>query len=716
MKNRFINSDVHIFIYNMMMVVFFACNENMISRISSGSTTVQYPKTRRDGSISDNYHGTVVPDPYRWLEDDQAEATKAWVKAQNEVTFDYLDRIPYRRQFRDRLSKLWNYERYLPPMIEGGKYYYFKNDGLQNQQVLYVQDTPESEASVLLDPNTFFGKGSVALGSVSFNKTGGKMAFTISEGGSDWMTALVMDVTTGEVLRDTIRWIKFSSLSWWKDGFFYGRYPAPVAGEELTGIIQYYKIYYHRLGTDQSEDQLIYEDPANPDNYFYCNTTEDEHFLVLSEMPFAVGNKLAFRDLRQSNSRWIQVVDNIEKDYFLIGNNGDNIFVLTNDGAPRYRIISIPVDNPAASHWQEILPEGKDVIQEAFLMGGKLVVSFLHNASSAISLYTLEGQLEKTIELPAIGTVNSFSGNMRESTIYFTFSSFTYPATVFQLDLGTGITTPFRSPKVDFDPTGYETRQVWYVSKDSILVPMFVVHKKGMKLDGANPCFLFGYGAFNFSMTPQFNAGNMLLLENGGIFALANIRGGGEFGELWHKAGVLSNKQHMIDDFIAAAEFLIREKYTSPGKLGISGISNGGMLAGACMTQRPDLYRVCIPRVGVMDMLRYHLFTVGMAWAEEYGLSSDPTAFKSLIRYSPLHNIRSVAYPATLVLTGDHDDRVVPAHSFKFIAELQYRQKGDLPVLIRIDTGSGHGAGKSTATQVEEYVDMFAFFYHHVGR
>ncbi len=672
-----------------------------------------YPSTYRDESIVDVYHGTEVKDPYRWLEADQSEATQDWVRRQRDFTELYFGRIPFREVFRRRLGEIWNYARYQPPYREGGKRYFFKNDGLQSQDVLYVQDTPESDPKVRLDPNAFSTDGTISLGTVHFNRTGDRLAFTVSEGGSDWRTALVMDLGTGKMLRDTIRWIKFSTLSWWKDGFFYGRYPAPEKGDELKGLLQHYRIYYHRLGTDQSADELIYEDRSNPDNYFYCSTSEDERFLLLHIMPFASGNAFYYKDLSRSADEWIPVATDYSSDFFLIDNHGDDLILLTNDGAPRYRIISVPTGQAEQRTWRDILPEGDDVIQEAYIAGGRLVVSFLHHAHSLLRIYDLEGDLLHTVELPSLGTVRKFSGHSPDSLLYFTFESFTFPAAVFELNVLTGKAVMHQMAGINFDPTAYETRQEWYPSIDGTRVPVFLVYKKGLRLDGKNPCLLFGYGAYNFSMTPQFNPANLLLLEQGGVFALANIRGGGEFGKAWHTAGAYHNKQRMIDDFIAAGEYLIGRQYTASPYLGIMGISNGGLLVGACLTQRPDLFKVCIPRVGVMDMLRYQLFTVGMAWSEEYGLSSNADDFEYLIRYSPLHRLRSAEYPATLVMTSDRDDRVVPAHSYKFIAELQYRQSGNLPALIRIDANSGHGAGKSTTQQIAESADMLAFFFYH---
>lgn len=683
---------------------------------SSKSISVKYPATRIDPNVKDNYHNTIVPDPYRWLEDDNSEETKAWVKAQNVVTFGYLDQIPYRKTLKDRLTKLWNFERYTPPSKEGGKYYYFKNNGLQNQSVMYVQDKLDGPAQPVLDPNTLSKEGTVALGATSFNKDGSLLAFAVAEAGSDWQRAQVIDLKTGKTLNDTVRWIKFSGLSWWKDGFFYSRYPEPKKGDELKGRSLNHKVYYHQIGTPQSKDELIHEDNAHPEYNFYGGTTDDERFFILSVAESTTGNQLWFKDLSKKGAKLTPIITNVDNDYTVIDNINQNLLVLTNRNAPNQRIVSVNTEHQEEASWKVVVPENEDVIQSAQVLGGRLVVSYLHNAYSRIKIFKLDGTLERELKLPAIGTVGAISGKRDDDKVFYSFTSFTYPTSIFELDLSNGLYTIFKAPTVDFDPTAYETNQVWYTSKDGTKVPMFITHKKGLAMDGNNPCLLYGYGGFNISQQPGFSVSRAVLLENGGVYAVANIRGGGEFGEKWHKSGTLGQKQNVFDDFIGAAEYLQQNKYTSKEKMAIEGGSNGGLLVGACMTQRPDLFKVCFPRVGVLDMLRYQQFTIGRAWSTDYGLSENPEDFKYLIKYSPVHNVRPLAYPATLVMTGDHDDRVVPAHSFKFIAELQAKQKGSNPVLVRIDTSAGHGAGKPTSKLIEESADVLSFFFYNIGK
>ena len=677
--------------------------------------TVTYPTTRTD-AVSDNYHGTTVADPYRWLEDDNSDETKAWVKTENAVTYDYLAKIPFRDAIHKRFEKIWNFERYGVPFKEGANYYFYKNDGLQNQAVLYKQAKLDGEASVLIDPNTLSNNGTVALGGMAFNRDGSLMALQLSEAGSDWNVAQVMDIKTGKMLTDTLHWLKFSGLAWYRDGFFYSRYPEPAAGDALKGKAINHKLYYHKVGTSQADDELFFSDAAHPDHNFGAGVTDDERFLVVSVSESTSGNMLYVRDLSVLGAKNIQLVANFDNDYDVVDNVGDNLLILTNYGAPNQRLVSI---NPAMSNqanWKTIIPENADdVLQGVQILGNKLVANYLHNAASQVKIFSLDGKFEREITLPTVGTVGGISGKREENTAFYSFTSFTYPTTIFKLDLSTGESTVFKAPTVDFDPTAYETKQIWYNSKDGTKVPMFVTHKKGLVLDGNNPTLLYGYGGFNISVTPSFSVSRLVFLENGGVYVVANIRGGGEFGEKWHKAGTKERKQNVFDDFIGAAEFLIAQGYTSPQKLAIEGGSNGGLLVGACMTQRPDLFKVAIPRVGVLDMLRYHQFTIGRAWSIDYGLSEDPTGFAYLYKYSPLHNLKPVAYPATLVMTGDHDDRVVPAHSFKFAAALQANQKGSNPALIRIDLAAGHGAGKPTSKLIDEAADANSFMMYNLG-
>lgn len=680
--------------------------------------TVQYPMNRQDASIKDDYHGTTVADPYRWLEDDNSEETKAWVKAQNDVTFGYLNQIPFRKDMEARLTKIYNYERFGAPSKEGNLYYFFRNDGLQNQAVLYSQASLDGEAKIVLDPNTLSKDGTVALGNTSYNKEGSLLGYTVSEAGSDWNTARVRDLKTGKDLSDEVRWIKFSGLSWYKNGFFYSRYPEPKAGDALKGKSLNHRFYYHAIGTPQSQDELIYSDDKNPNYNMYGGVTEDEAILVLSISESTSGNKLYARDQRTGKKEFTKLVDHFDNDWDVVDHDKDWLLVLTTKDAPNKKLIAIPTKpaiNPNPSSWITLVPETKDVLQSAQVIGGKLILQYLHNAYSQVKIYSLDGKLERELELPTIGTVSGISGKKDARQAFYSFTSFTYPATVFELDVQTGSSKIFKAPKVDFDPSAYETKQIWYTSKDGVKVPMFVTHKKGLKLNGKNPTLLYGYGGFNISLTPSFSVARLMVLENNGVYAVPNLRGGGEFGEEWHKAGTKERKQNVFNDFIAAAETLIQQGYTSKEYLAIHGGSNGGLLVGACMTQRPDLFRVAFPAVGVLDMLRYHQFTIGRAWAIDYGLSEDPEGFKYLYKYSPLHNVRKTVYPYTMVMTADHDDRVVPAHSFKFAATLQEHHQGKNPVIIRVETSAGHGAGKPTKKLIAEAADMYSFMFHSMG-
>ncbi len=681
------------------------------------------PVTRKDSSVIDDYHGTKVADPYRWLEDDNSDETKAWVKAQNKVTFDYLDKIPFRKALHDRLEKIWNYEKYGAPFKEGGKYYFYKNDGLQNQSVLYGQDNLNSPPSVILDPNTLSKEGTVALGSIHFNKAGDKMAYQIAKAGSDWQTVFIKDLSkgtptekSGETLKEEIHWVKFSGVQWLGDGFYYSRYPEPKSGDALKGALLNHKIYFHKIGTPQSDDELVMEDPKNPKRNMGAGVTEDERFLFISQSEGTSGEMLMIKDLMNPSKGFVTIADNFKNDWNVIDNDGDWVLIQTNYKAPRGQVIAINLTTPDEKDWKTLIPEDKrNVLQGAGIVGGKLLTSWLHNAASKIKFYDTKGAFLNELALPSIGTVGGFSGKRDDNQAFYSFSSFTRPNTVYELDIATMTSKIFKAPKVDFKSDDYETKQVWYASKDGTKIPMFVTHKKGVKMNGKNPTLLYAYGGFNISQLPQFSIARAALLEKGGIYAVANIRGGGEFGEDWHKAGTKERKQNVFDDFIAAAEFLIAEKYTSKDFLAIQGGSNGGLLVGACMAQRPDLFKVCFPAVGVMDMLRYHKFTIGRAWSVDYGLSEDKDGFEYLYKYSPLHNLKKTAYPATLVTTADHDDRVVPAHSFKFAATLQENHQGAKPALIRIETAAGHGAGTPTSKQIEQAADILAFMFYNMG-
>ncbi len=714
----------HIKILNLVLIVLFfntATKAQVFTQTISKKMT--YPETRKDPSVVDDYHGTKVADPYRWLEDDNSTETKTWVTAQNQLTFSYLDKIPFRKQLRARLEKIWNYEKYGAPFKEGDKYYFYKNDGLQNQYVLYRQDAIGADplnkslaSSVFLDPNTFSKDGTVALGTISFNKKGDRMAYSLSKAGSDWQTLYVKNAETGETLTDSIEWVKFSGISWQGNGFYYSRYPEPQKGDALKGALLNHKVYFHQLGTPQSADILVFEDKENPKRNCNAGMTDDERFLIIYQSEGTSGDRLFVKDMTKSDDKLIEIVSNFEKDWRVIDSDGDWLLVHTNYKAPRWRVVAINPAMPEEKNWREIIAEDKtDVLQGANIIGGKLVTSWLHDASSKVKFFDTKGSFLNELKLPGIGTVGGFSGKKTENQAFYSFSSFAQPNTIYELDLTTMQSKTFKSSNVDFKSDDYETRQVWFTSKDGTRVPMFVTHKKGIKLDGKNPTLLYAYGGFNISQLPQFSISRAMLLEMGGIYAVANIRGGGEFGETWHKSGTKERKQNVFDDFIAAAEFLISEKYTSKDFLAIQGGSNGGLLVGACMTQRPDLFKVCFPAVGVLDMLRYHKFTIGRAWAVDYGLSDEKAGFDYLMKYSPLHNIKKTAYPATMVTTADHDDRVVPAHSFKFAATLQENHVGTQPALIRIETAAGHGAGKPTSKMIDEATDILSFMLFNMG-
>jgi prolyl oligopeptidase len=673
---------------------------------------ITYPFARKDTTVSDNYFNTLVKDPYRWLEDDQSAETKEWVQKENLVTSGYLEQIPYRAQIKARLSKIFDFEKYGNPFKKAGKYYFFKNDGLQNQSVLYGQDNLESDAQIVLNPNEFSADGTTSLQEYGFSKDGRFLAYCLSKGGSDWRTIVVKDLKEGKMTTDQIEWAKFTSIAWQGNGFFYTRYPTPKKGDELKGANNFGAVWYHKMGTAQTEDQLIFDDKKHADRFFSAFTTNDERFLCISGSESTSGNTLLIKDLSKEKAAFVTISDNFENDYVVIDNLEGKLLVKTNYKAPNQRLLLIDLAQPGEGKWENLIPESAtDVLENVVVCGDKIVCSYLHNASGALRVFGLDGKQIKEIALPEIGTILDVSGEKGENQAFFSFSSFLRPPTSYALDMSTLATKLFKSPKLDFNPDAFTTEQVWYNSKDGTKVPMFITHRKNMVLDGQNPTLLYGYGGFNISITPAFSASKAVLLENNGVYVVANIRGGGEFGEKWHKAGTICQKQNVFDDFIGAAEYLIREKYTNPARLAIQGGSNGGLLIGACMTQRPELFGVCFPQVGVLDMLRYHKFTIGYAWAVDYGRSDDAAAFKCLYAYSPLHNLKKANYPATMVTTADHDDRVVPAHSFKFAATLQEMQQGSAPTLIRIDTSAGHGAGKPTAKVIDESTDILSFMF-----
>ncbi|MFA5971594.1 MAG: prolyl oligopeptidase family serine peptidase [Lentimicrobiaceae bacterium] len=676
---------------------------------------IKYPATKKV-TQTDNYFGTQVADPYRWLENDTSAETADWVIAQNKVTDGYLSKIPFRDQIHKRLETLWNYAKLTVPFKKGDWIFFQKNDGMQNQSVVYVQKGISGEPRVLLDPNTLSADGTVAVGNLSVSHDGKYMAYSLNKAGSDWAEFNVLDIATGKNLPDKIEWVKFSGASWQGDGFYYSRYDAPSKGKELSNRNEYHKVYFHKIGTPQSDDKLIFENRNFPLRYYYATTTEDEHFLILSESEGTSGNSLFCKDLTSEGTKFVKLAAGFENDYNVVDNIGDKLLVLTNDGAPNRKLVLIDPKSPASANWKELIPEKEDVLEEVVLAGNQMFAGYMKDATNRVYAFDMEGKQLDELPLPGLGALTGFNGEKADNTVFYGFTSFTFPTTIYTYDVLKKTSAEFFKPKLDFDASVYETKQVFYESKDKTKIPMFIVHKKGLKLNGENPVFLYGYGGFNISLTPNFNVSRLIFLENGGVYCMPNLRGGGEYGEKWHEAGTKLNKQNVFDDFIAAAEYLIHEKYTTSEKLAISGGSNGGLLIGACMTQRPELFKVCLPAVGVMDMLRYHKFTVGWGWASDYGTSDDSTQFRNLLSYSPLYNIKdSVCYPATLITTGDHDDRVVPAHSFKFAATLQAKQGCDNPVLIRIETKAGHGAGKPTAKIIDEAADMYSFLFYNLG-
>ncbi len=681
-----------------------------------GKTQAQlsYPVTKKVDQV-DDYFGTKVPDPYRWLENENAQDVKDWIQAENKLTFAYLEKIPYREKIRQRITEIYNYPKYSSPFRAGDNYFFYKNDGLQNQSVIYIQKGLEGKPEVFLDPNKVSPDGTVRIGLVNFSNDNRCVAIARSEAGSDWQQLRVMEVESKKELSDVIQWVKFSGAAWQGKGFFYSGYSKPEKGQELTARNAYQKIYYHKLGDPQEKDKLIYEDKEHPLRYQGVDITEDEKYMFLTISEGTHGNELCYKDLSRKNMNFEPLVKGFEFDTNVVDNVGDKFLVFTNTDAPNYKVILMDPKKPAKENWQTIIPEKPEVLSGASTVGGQLFCSYLKDANTRIYQYDLDGKPVREIELPALGTAGGFYGKRPDKITFYSFTSFTYPPTIYKYDIAGGKSEVFHKTEVKFNPEDYEVEQVFYSSKDGTKVPMFIVHKKGLKLNGKNPAYLYGYGGFNISILPSFSSTNIVLLENGVVYAMANLRGGGEYGEAWHRAGMLFNKQNVFDDFIAAAEYLIREKYTSKNKLAIVGGSNGGLLVGACMTQRPDLFKVAFPAVGVMDMLRYHKFTVGWGWAVEYGSSDDEKNFKNLYSYSPLHNIKQgVSYPATLVTSADHDDRVVPAHSFKFIATLQEKQKGKNPVLIRIETRSGHGSSNTTK-MIDELTDRFSFFFYNTG-
>ncbi len=677
-----------------------------------------YPKAKTVDQV-DDYHGTKVADPYRWLEDTDSADTRAWIEEENKLTFGYLDQIPYRGAIRERLTKLWNFERFTAPQQQGGHYFFEHNTGLQNQNILLVADSLTAEPRVLLDPNTLSADGTVALSGTSFTDDGKLMAYSTSASGSDWQEWHVRDVATGKDLSDLVKWVKFSGASWTKDGkgFFYSRYDEPKEASALRDAVYFQKLYYHELGTSQGQDKLIYERPDDKELGFGGGVTDDGKYLVISVWKgTSPKNRFYYKDLSQPDSQVVRLLDDFDARYQFIDNDGPVFWFETDLDAPRSRVIAIDTRHPEKANWKTLVPQGADTLQGSTVVGNVFLLSYLKDAKTEVRVHDLNGKFIRNVDLPGIGTATGFGGKRKDKETFYTFTSFTSPTTVYRYDVAAGKSSVFRQPKVDFDASKYETKQVFYNSKDGTRVPMFLTYKKGLKLDGQNPTMLYAYGGFDISLTPAFSVPNVVWLEMGGIYAQPNLRGGGEYGEDWHLAGTHGKKQNVFDDFIAAAEWLIANKYTSTPKLAIRGGSNGGLLVGACLTQRPDLYGATLPLVGVMDMLRFQKFTIGWAWTSDYGSSDNADDFKALYAYSPLHNLKpGTKYPPTLIATADHDDRVVPGHSFKFAATMQADQAGPAPVLIRVETKAGHGAGKPISKTIEEMADEWSFVARNLG-
>jgi len=692
-----------------LMAIVSACKPK-----TDSNSALTYPETKKVDTV-DVYFGVSVPDPYRWLENDTSAETAAWVKAQNEVTFSYLNAIPFREKIKNRLTEIWNFEKYTTPFFKGGRYFFFKNDGLQNQYVMYVMDSLNAEPKVLLDPNKLSTDGTKSLSGTAISKDGKYMIYSVSTGGSDWSELFVLNIETGETLTDNIEWVKFSDLAWYKNGFFYSSYDKPTAGAELSNINEYHKVFYHQLGTSQADDKLFYENKNFPQRLYNMSVSENEEYFFLYEMEASEGNMVSFKKAGFTGN-FTLIADNMDFSHGIIDVIDNKFIMQTNEKAPKYRLVEVNPTACTAENWKDILPEKENVLESVEITTDKFFATYMQDAHSKLEVYNLKGEYLQDVVLPTLGTVSEFSASKENPDIFYSFTSYTYPSVVFKYNVEENVSTVYREPKINFDFSQYETKQVFYTSKDGTKIPMFIVHKKGLELNGNNPTLLYGYGGFNVSLTPSFSTSLLIWLENGGVFAVANLRGGGEYGKEWHEAGQQLNKQNVFDDFIAAAEFLIAEKYTSSSKLAIQGGSNGGLLIGAVTNQRPELFRVALPQVGVMDMLRFHKFTIGWAWTGDYGSSDDEVQFKNLFAISPLHNIKeNVEYPAVLVTTADHDDRVVPAHSFKYIATLQEKYKGANPVMIRIDTMAGHGAGKPTDKIIEEHADTYSFIFKNMG-
>lgn len=691
-----------------------SCNEDS----KEVSNKLDYPESKK-GEVVDTYFGEDVADPYRWLEDDRSKETGEWVKAENKVTFDYLDQIPYRKDLEERLKEVWNYEKVSAPFVRGEYTYFYKNDGLQNQSVLYrfENDKDTDSAEVFLDPNTFSKEGTTSLDALSFTEDGKLLAYTISEGGSDWRKLIVLDTETEKEVGETLVDIKFSGVSWkGNEGFFYSSYDKPE-GSELSELTDQHKLYYHKLDTPQSEDEVVFG-ATDEEKHRYVGgyVTKDNNYLVVSASISTSGNKLFIKDLNKADSEFVTIMATDESDTSILDNDGSKLYIATNLNAPNIRVATVDVSNPSPENWVDLIPETENVLSPS-VAGKYFFANYMEDATSTVKQYDRKGKLVREIKLPGVGSASGFGAKKDETELYYSFANYITPGSIYKLDLESGDSDLYYEPKIDFNSDDFESKQIFYTSKDGTKVPMIITHKKGLKLDGTNPTILYGYGGFNISLTPSFSVANAVWMENGGIYAVANLRGGGEYGKEWHKAGTKLQKQNVFDDFIAAGEYLIDKKYTSNNYLAIHGGSNGGLLVGAVMTQRPDLAKVALPAVGVLDMLRYHTFTSGAGWAYDFGTAEDDKEMFEYIKgYSPVHNVKEgVEYPATMITTGDHDDRVVPAHSFKFAAELQDKQTGDNPVLIRIEVDAGHGAGTPISKQIQQKADAFAFALYNMG-
>jgi len=688
----------------------------MLMTACKSTIKIKYPETAKD-NVVEKYFNTEVAEPYRWLENDTSTATESWVKAQNIITYDYLNKISFRPDLKKRITQLTDYPKYGSPFKKNNKYYYFKNNGLQNQSVLYELVSMDSEPQVILDPNKLSKDGTVALSQFAFSNNGKYLAYSIARSGSDWNEIYVMNLETKELLQDQIKWVKFSGIAWQGEGFYYSAYNEPVEGKEFSNKNEYQKVFYHKIGESQKQDVVIYENPQFPLRNCSAQVSSDEKFIYVTVTESTTGNSLYFKDLSKKDSQFQSLATGFENDYAVVDNLKGKIYLLTNWQASNQRLVEVDSENFEQKNWKTIIPETKNVLQSVKLIGGKIIAQYLEDAANHVYAFDFTGKKLFEVKLPTVGTVSGFSGDIEDTEAFYTFTSFTFPPTIYRFDVAQNKAEIFRKVEVAFNPDDYLSEQLFYTSKDGTKVPMFITYKKGIKKDGKNPLMLYGYGGFNISLNPSFNVARIPFLENGGIYVVANLRGGGEYGEAWHMAGTKMQKQNVFDDFIAAAEFLIKEKYTSSKNLVIDGGSNGGLLVGACMLQRPDLFAVAIPEVGVLDMLRYHKFTIGWAWASDYGTSEESKEmFDYLKNYSPLHNVKlGVKYPATMVMTGDHDDRVVPAHSFKFAATLQDANNGNYPSLIRIDTKAGHGAGKPIGKVIDAQSDMWSFVMFNLG-